>query len=139
MIISDDMDESWRKSVDQQIVNRMISNSRHDDLSFLFLSQSIVQLPTICRRNCDCFILFGACSYQEIQEIYQEVSLLKRGDFWDTFSTVTEKPYAFLVITIQRGKIIMYDSFKEEIHRSERKRSLPAESDSDNKKTRLLS
>lgn len=116
LIISDDMDESWRKSVDPQIVNRIISNSRHTDLSFVYLSQSCIQLPTIVRRNCDVYVLFGACSYAEIQLIWGEVSCVPRKDFWSMFETVTKKPYGFLVCCIQKGKIVMYDSFRTQLH-----------------------
>ena len=115
LVISDDQDEAWRKSVDHQIVNRMISNSRHSNLSFVFLSQSVVQLPTIIRRNCDVYVLFGACSYQEINLIYAEVSTVQRKDFWDLFSKATSKPYGFLVVSIERGKIRFYDSFNQEL------------------------
>jgi len=115
LVISDDMDESWRKSVDAKKVNKMISNSRHMNLSFVFLCQSVVQLPTIIRRNCDLYILFGAVSYAEIQLIYQEVSTVQRKDFSYLFQQASSKPYGFLVISISEGKIKFFDSFNKEI------------------------
>ena len=111
LIISDDMDETWRK-VDSHKVNKLISNSRHLPISMIFLSQSIVQLPTIVRRNADSFCMFGACSYCEIELIWKEVSLVSRKQFWRMFTSSTKKPYGFLVCSIVEGKLSFYDSFE---------------------------
>lgn len=111
LVISDDMDEQFRKGVESSRVNRLISNSRHLPCSFIFLSQSIVQLPTIVRRNADCFCLFGACSYCEVELIWKEVSLVSRKHFWKMFTKATCKPYGFLVCSIEKGKLAFYDSF----------------------------
>jgi hypothetical protein len=115
LVISDDMDECWRKGVDSHRVNKLISNSRHLPVSLVFLSQSIVQLATIIRRNADMFCMFGACSFCEIELIWKEVSLAQKKQFWKMFTKSTEKPYGFLVCSIQHGKLKFYNSFESEI------------------------
>jgi hypothetical protein len=93
----------------------LISNSRHLPCSLVFLSQSIVQLPTIIRRNTDSYVLFGACSYTEIDLIYKEVSIVKRSTFWKMFQKATAKEWGFLVCSIQEGKIRFFESYNRQL------------------------
>lgn len=115
LIISDDMDESWRKSVNQQMVNKLITNSRHSNLSFLFLQQCVTQLPTCIRKNTDVFILFGAVSFSEVELIYKEVSTVPQKEFRRLFWKASEKQWGFLVCRVYGGKITFFDSFNKQI------------------------
>ena len=117
LIISDDMCSQWRKNVDQKLVDTMISTSRHagKGISFVFLSQSIVQLPTSIRRNCDCFCIFGATSFAETHLIWCDVSTVNKKDFYRMFRQATQQKYKFLVCVNQGGQLRFYDSFEKEL------------------------
>ena len=87
LLVSDDMCSQWRKGLDQALVDVMISTSRHlgKGLSMVFLSQSIVQLPTSIRRNTYMFCIFGATSFQETHLIWCDVSTINKKDFYSMF------------------------------------------------------
>ena len=55
LILSDDMDQQWAK-MDQQLINKIITNSRHCNLSLCFLVQKMSMVPTIIRSNADCVV-----------------------------------------------------------------------------------
>ena len=86
LIISDDNSESLRTSVSHEKVGELISNSRHANNSFVFLTQSIVQMPTIVRRNADVFVFFASASYTEIDLLWKEVSSIKKKKFMEMFA-----------------------------------------------------
>ena len=117
LLISDDMCSQWRKNLDQALVDVMISTSRHlgKGLSMVFLSQSIVQLPTSIRRNTDMFCVFGATSFQKTHLIWCDVSTVNKKDFYSMFRHATQKPYGYLVCVNNGGKLSFFDSHKSEI------------------------
>lgn len=125
LLVSDDMCSQWRRSVDQKLVDQMISISRHLKLSLIFLSQSIVQLPTSVRRNTDCFIIFGATALRETELIWADVSTISKKDYYRIFRVATQKQFGFLVCTNNGGQLKFYDSFNREfiIEWDDRKKS----------------
>ena len=114
LIISDDNDQKWRH-IDSGLVNRLVTNSRHCGLSFIFLSQKLTQLPTSIRSQLDCLCCYSATSYSEIEAIHREFSTLKKCDFLQLFQTTTSRPYQYLVIAINMGQIKFYNSFQYEL------------------------
>ena len=115
LIISDDCDEQWGKSIDQQLVNKIMTNSRHLNLSLVFLSQRLMMLPPSVRSQLDCLCVWDASSYTELDTIHKEFSTLPKKQFMEIFQQVTSQSYHFLCIVVQKGKIKMYDSMIREI------------------------
>ena len=115
LLISDDCDEQWRKSIDQQLVNKIMTNSRHLNLSLCFLSQRMMMLPPSVRSQLDCLCVWAASSYHELDTIHKEFSCLPKKEFLEIFQRVTSQPYHFLSLVTQGGKIKMYDSLITEI------------------------
>ena len=115
LLISDDCDEQWRKSIDQQLVNKMMTNSRHLNLSLCFLSQRTMMLPPSVRSQMDCLCVWAASSYTELESIWRECSTLPKKEFLEVFQRVTSQPYHFLAIVTKDGKLKMYDSLITEV------------------------
>lgn len=114
LVCFDDNGEELRH-VGQADLNRFISNSRHLRLSCVFLCQKISQVPTVVRANCDCFVVFAACAQVELEALYREVSIVDKKRFLDLFREVTQHQYAFLCISVQKGKIKFFKNCQEQI------------------------
>jgi len=117
LVIMDDMSTQIRKNVDQNLVDKMVSTSRHigKGMSFVWLQQQLTQLSTSIRTNADCYVIFGAVSYREMDMIYGEMSVVDRKTFMKIFRSATQAQYNFLAITNHGGKLRFWDSFKKEI------------------------
>ena len=115
LLISDDMDEQWRRSCDPQLVSKIATNSRHISLSLIFLSQRSVMLPPSIRSQSDCLCVWNCSSYLELTNIHKEYSTLPKKEFLEIFSRVTSQPYHYLAICTVGGKLKMYDSFQIEV------------------------
>ena len=96
--------------------NKLVSNSRHYRLSIMCLHQKLTQSDIITRTNADTVICFPSCSYQEREALYKARSSVDRKTFMNLFERATDKPYSFLVCTVNRGNLKFYMSdFKTEI------------------------
>jgi hypothetical protein len=115
LILSDDMDQQWSK-MDQQVVNKIITNSRHCNLSLCFLVQKMSMVPTIIRSNADCVIAYATSCHREFEAIYNEFSHCSKKDFHKFFVEATSEPYSFLVCCVQSGKVEMYINFQNKIY-----------------------
>jgi len=116
LVISDDMCSHWKKEVEPKLFDKMISTSRHigKGMSFVFLSQSIVQLPTSLRRNTTCFVIFGATSFAESELIWRDISTVDKKTFNKIFRSATQKQFGFLVAVNDKGQLRFFDSFEKE-------------------------
>lgn len=119
LVVFDDCGENL-KHLPQEALNLFISNSRHLHLSVVFLNQRFIQIPTIVRANTDCFIVFSACSQTELDALYREVSIVDKKKFMQLFRSVTDKPYAYLCISVIAGKISFFANCKEPIDVTEK-------------------
>ena len=119
LVVCDDCGESLRH-IPQDDLNKFISNSRHLNLSVVFLCQKISQMPTIVRANTDCFIVFAACSQIELDALFREVSIVDKKQFLHLFRSVTDKPHAYLCISVIAGKISFFANCKEPIDVTEK-------------------
>jgi hypothetical protein len=102
LLILDDCGEELRR-IAPRIVNQLVSNSRHYQLSIVCLHQKLTQSPTIMRANADCIIAFAASSFLERECLYKEVSTIDRKAFMNMFSEATHDKHSFLVSTISKG------------------------------------
>ena len=115
LILSDDMDQQWAK-MDQQAVNKIITNSRHCNLSLCFLVQKMSMVPTIIRSNADCVIAYATSCHREFEAIYNEFSHCSKKEFHAFFVEATKEPYSFLVCCVQGGRVEMYINFQHKIY-----------------------
>jgi hypothetical protein len=113
LLILDDNGEDLRR-INQQVFNKLISNSRHLNLSVICLLQKLTQAPTILRSNTDCFAVFAACSTREQDVLFAEIGVLEKGKFKQMFSDATCDRYSCLVVSMQDGKLRFYKNFESE-------------------------
>ena len=114
-IISDDMDEQWRR-LDSGLMNRVITNSRHCNLSLIFLVQKLTQLPTTLRSNSDCVVAYATSCHREFTALHNEFSHCGSRQFHQFFVEATKEPYSFLVCCVQGGKVGMYINWSQKIY-----------------------
>ena len=105
LVIFDDNGSDLRNSkiCSESVVNKLISNSRHCNMSLVFLSQRLSQNLPIVRAQTDTYIFFGTSSYAEKDLLYRQVSVLPRKEFFQMIHKATEKPYSFLVCEMNGG------------------------------------
>jgi energy-coupling factor transporter ATP-binding protein EcfA2 len=111
LLLLDDNGEDFKK-IAPSIVNKLVSNSRHINLSIIGLFQKLTQAPTILRGNADCIIAFAASSYLERDCLWREISTVSKTDFQRIFNEATEKhDHGFLCSSIGRdGSLKFYMS-----------------------------
>ena len=116
MLILDDCGEELKK-MPQRTINLLVSNSRHYKLSIVCLHQKLTQSPTIIRTNTDCVIAFAACSYQQLQALWEMVSTTDRRSFVKMFAETTKDNHSFMVSIITKGgKLKFYEKdFRTEL------------------------
>ena len=80
------------------IINKMICNGRHLNLSQIYTSQKYSQCSTCLRTNITGAILFGT-TQREVDQIADDMSMYeKKSDFIKMFRNQTKKPRSFLVV-----------------------------------------
>lgn len=114
LVVFDDVSEILRH-LDPQTINKFISNSRHMNLSCVFLCQKLTQLSTCIRCNTDVYVCFAAMAEIEISSLFREVSVVNKQQFVKMFRHVTMTPYAFMAIRILNGKIEFFENFQKRI------------------------
>ena len=102
LLILDDVGEEFRK-VNARVVNLLVCNSRHYNLSIVCLHQRLTQSPTIVRANADVVIAFAACSYTEIECLWRMVATVPRKQFQAMFASCTQAPHSFMVSIVDKG------------------------------------
>ena len=112
LILSDDMDEQWRR-LDTGLINKIITNSRHCNLSLCFLVQKMSMVGTIIRSNADCVVAYATSCHREFEAIYNEFSHCSKKEFHKFFVEATKEPYSFLVCCVQNGKAEFYINWSQ--------------------------
>lgn len=113
LLVLDDIADALKTQVHQLTLNRIIANSRHLNLSICILSQKITMLPTLLRSQADCFIVYAACSFIELDALHREMSILPRLEFLKLFREATSEPYSFLCCSVcAGGKIELHKNFQ---------------------------
>ena len=115
LLLLDDNGEDLRR-VDQKIVNKLVSNSRHLNCSIVLLLQKMTQCPTCVRCQTDTFVCFSATSQREIDALWAEVGKGSKQEFHQMFHSATEGRYAHMVCSIsQQGKITYNSCFRDSL------------------------
>ena len=115
LILSDDMDEQWRR-LDTGLINKIITNSRHCNLSLCFLVQKMSMVGTIIRSNADCVVAYATSCHREFEAIYNEFSHCSKKEFHKFFVEATKEPYSFLVCCVQNGRAEFYINWSQKIY-----------------------
>lgn len=109
LVVCDDLGEDLRRC-DIKILNKLISNSRHLQLSMVFLHQKVTQCHPCVRVNADTIIIFSSSSYQERECLWKEVSSVEKREFNKIMNQATSEPYGYLMCSTGKdGKMYMYD------------------------------
>ena len=115
LILSDDMDQQFMK-MNQQLLNKIITNSRHCTLSLCFLVQKCSMLPTVIRSNADCIIAYTTSCHREFQALWAEFSHCPKKEFHKFFVEHTKEPYSFICCCVQQGRVEIYSGFNQKIY-----------------------
>ena len=109
LVICDDLGEDLRRC-NIKILNKLISNSRHLQLSMLFLHQKVTQMHPVVRVNCDTFAVFSSNSHAEKECLWREISVVERKEFNRIMNEATQSDYGYLIAsTSKEGKMVLYD------------------------------
>jgi hypothetical protein len=116
LLVLDDLGDELRK-ISPRVINLLVSNSRHYNLSVIALHQRLTQCPTIVRAQADCIIAFAACAYTEVELLHRMVSTVPRSQFQAMFMAATLTPHSFLVSVVDKGGRLRFyhKDFKTEI------------------------
>jgi len=116
LILSDDMDQQFMK-MDQQLLNKIVTNSRHCNLSLCFLVQKIgSMIPTVIRSNADCIIAYATSCHREFEALWAEYSHCPKKEFHKFFVEHTKEPYSFICCCVQQGRVEIYSGFNQKIY-----------------------
>ena len=108
LVVFDDLGEDLRRC-DIKVLNKLVSNSRHLQLSMCFLHQKVTQCHPIIRTNADTYVMFSSSSYTEREMLWKEVSVVDRKQFTDILNTACQEQYGALICSQSKGKMIMYN------------------------------
>jgi hypothetical protein len=117
LILDDNGDDL--KRINQPIFQKMVSNSRHLNLSMVVLLQKITQAPTHLRSNSDSYVVFSACSTREIDQLYAEIGILDKQRFQILFRDAVQNQYSCFVGSMIDGKLRFYKNFEVEYKNKE--------------------
>ena len=116
LLLLDDLGEDVHHSKEAKpIFHKLVANSRHLNISLLWLCQRITQAPTFVRSNTDCFISFASLSTREREALYNEVSMTDKRTFADMFSRATQDQYSTFCAVFKGGKLNYYKDLDEPI------------------------
>ena len=112
LILDDNGDDL--KRINQPIFQKLVSNSRHLNISICVLLQKITQAPTHLRSNADSYCVFSACSTREIDQLYAEIGILDKQRFLSIFRDAVQNQYSCFVGSMIDGRLRFYKNFEVE-------------------------
>jgi hypothetical protein len=116
LLLLDDLGEDvLRCKVATPVFHKLIANSRHLNISVVWLCQKITQTPTYVRANTDCFISFASLATRERESLYNEVSLTDKKSFAAMFASATQEQYSTFTATFKNGKLSYWQNLEHSI------------------------
>ena len=113
LMILDDLGEDVLRSKEATpVFHKLIANSRHLNISLIWLCQKLTQSPTFCRANCDVFVSFASLSTRERDALYNEVSMVDKRSFSAMFTLATEEQYSTFSATFRDGKLTYWKNLE---------------------------
>ena len=116
LLILDDLGEDvLRCKSATPVFHKLIANSRHLNISIVWLCQKITQSPTYARANSDVFISFASLSTRERDALFNEVSMTDKKSFAAMFADATMDQYSTFAATFKDGQLRFYKKLEIEI------------------------
>jgi len=116
LLLLDDLGEDVHHSKDAKpIFHKLIANSRHLNISLVWLCQRLTQAPTFVRSNTDSFISFASLSTREREALYNEVSMTDKKAFAAMFADCTRDQYSTFAATFKAGKLSYFKDLEHPI------------------------
>lgn len=115
LILDDCGNDIVQEKTAKDIFHKMIANSRHLNISIVWLCQKITQAPTYARANTDCFISFASLATRERDALYNEVSMTDKKSFQAMFSDATGDQYSTFAATFKNGSLHYYKNLTVEL------------------------
>ena len=110
LIIMDDVGYSGKmKSKQFGIINKLISNGRHLNISQIYTTQRLNMAPSSLRSQIT-GACFGSCSMAELEMIADSFNYMNsKKQFINTFRKYSEEPRSFLCINFTGNNGLYYD------------------------------
>lgn len=101
LIIFDDCLGRMRGGHYTNYLDTLMARCRHNNISVILSTQSIMALSQSVKQDCDLFFIFEQFKQREIDNINAEFALFSRDEFKKILSFCTKTKYSFL--TIHKG------------------------------------
>ena len=109
LLLLDDLGEDVLHSKEAKpIFHKLIANSRHLNISLVWLCQKMTQAPTFVRSNTDCFISFASLSTRERNVLYDEISTTDKKSFSRMLTESTCERFGTFAATFKDGQLRYY-------------------------------
>ena len=114
LIIFDDVAYTGKLSSagkkDENIMDKLFCNSRHQLISVIVIAQKYTQLSTCLRENCTGIIMWE-CSNQQLEQLEAEHNAITTKKlFFKKFREATREPHSFFVINYKYSPELRYFS-----------------------------
>lgn len=123
LMVFDDIISQIPKNMRKTIMNRLIFNNRHYNISLIINSQSLKCLDSNFRKNSSQMVLFKSFNVLELKNYYEEFSALlgntsrdRRDNFMKIFNYATADPHSFLYINTHNSPNIFFKNLDEIIN-----------------------
>jgi uncharacterized C2H2 Zn-finger protein len=116
LLILDDLGEDVHRCPGAKAVfHKLIANSRHLNISIVWLCQKLTQSPTYARTNCDNFITFSSLATRERDCLFHEVAMTDKRSFNKLMTDCTAEAYSTLSCTFRDGQLKYYKNLEETV------------------------
>ena len=109
LIVLDDvvLDLPKKKS---SILNKLVIESRHHNVTLLILSQKYNAIPTIIRANMDLISFFPSLNTKEVSTFQEDLNISKEL-FYKVYNKATDAPNSFLHVNLLNFPPVFYHKF----------------------------
>lgn len=93
------------------ILNKLVIESRHHNMTLLILSQKYNAIPTIIRANMDIISFFPSLNNKEVSTFQEDLNISKEL-FYQVYNKATDKPNDFLHVNLLSFPPKFYKKFE---------------------------
>ena len=108
-IVLDDVVLDLPKSK-SNILNKLVIESRHHNVTLLILSQKYNAIPTIIRANMDLISFFPSLNTKEVSTFQEDLNISKEL-FYQVYNKATDAPNSFLHVNLLNFPPVFYHKF----------------------------
>lgn len=92
------------------ILNKLVIESRHHNVTLLILSQKYNAIPTIIRANMDLISFFPSLNTKEVSTFQEDLNISKEL-FYKVYNKATDAPNSFLHVNLLNFPPIFYHKY----------------------------